>query len=91
MMARPGAVACLGGLMIFIQPDRPNYVLPAEVCPGVPWPPGFREDINAWSRDFLGTWNLLRDGEAMTLHGEAVHMNPRTYVALMVQQQEART
>lgn len=34
--------------------ERP-YVLPAEVIPGVPWPLGFRDEINKWSVEFFGS------------------------------------
>ena len=66
----------LHGMRIIESPDRPRYVLPEEVIPGVPWPPGFREDFNRWSVDFLGTWNVVPPGVAYFFEGGFV-MNPR--------------
>ena len=72
------------GLNIIVSPDHPKYELPREVIPGVPWPPGFREDINAWSLGFLGTRNLLKNGEVLAAQG-AFYLNPRTYAQLRKQ------
>lgn len=51
------------GINVIVVPDQARYQLPAEVMPGVPWPPGFREEVNAWARGFFRPVNLLRDGE----------------------------
>ena len=68
------------GLAIVVAPDKPRMVLPAELVPGVvPWPPGFKADMDAWMLAFFGTWNLLVDGEVMVLEGKTVTMNPRTF------------
>lgn len=72
-------------LKIVVSPDRAKYVLPEWLVPGVvPWPPGFRDEINAWSFGFLGTWNVIPDGQV--IHGAALNgavcMNPRTAAAL---------
>lgn len=78
-------VSRLYGLPIVVSPDRPKYVLPEWLVPGVvPWPPGFRDEINAWSTDFLGTWNMIPDGQMITglAAGGAIFMNPRAYAAL---------
>jgi hypothetical protein len=75
----------LHGLPIIVSPDRPKYVLPEWLVPGlVPWPPGFRAEINAWSTDFLGTWNMVPDGKVVSgmAFGHAMVMSPRTYAAL---------
>jgi hypothetical protein len=42
------------GIDIIEAPTYPNYELPKEVIPGVPWPKGFREDFMKWSKEFLG-------------------------------------
>lgn len=74
----------LGGLRIVESPDHPRYTLPAEVLPGVPWPPGFREDFNRWSVGFLGMTNLLPRGTAYVLaNGAAVVMRPAD-VAMLI-------
>ncbi len=39
------------------QGPVPRYVLPAELAPGIPWPLGFKEDTDKWSRSFLGYKN----------------------------------
>lgn len=67
------------GLNIQVVPDFPKYVLPEEVCPGVPWPPGFRDMINAWSLDFLGTTCLLPDEQVYQTEKSTLVMNSRTY------------
>ena len=57
----------IGGMEVIAHPDVPRYVLPEEVIPGVPWPPGFREEINKWSREFLGTTNVVPYGTAYVI------------------------
>jgi hypothetical protein len=69
------------GMSIQVSPDVPKYELPEELLPGVPWPESFREYINEWSRDFIGTTNLLRDGEVLKTMN-ALHVNPRTYTQM---------
>lgn len=54
----------LFGMKVIESPDVPRYTLPEEIIPGVPWPPGFRAEINAWSKEFLGTTNALPRGMA---------------------------
>lgn len=88
---RAAPVATVMGTPVYVVPDQPRYVLPAEVIPGVPWPPGFREETNAWSLRVCGRWNLLTDGEVMSADISYLHdgrpirvqptlrMNPRTY------------
>lgn len=70
------------GLRVYVAPDVPRYVLPDRLrlpCGvDIEWPPGFRDEINAWSLSFLGTVNLLPDGQVLGTPG-SVHMNPRTY------------
>lgn len=70
------------GFDIVVSPDVARYVLPAEVLPGVPWPPGFRDSINAWARDFCGTTNFIPDGEVMFERGRRIYVNPRTAAAM---------
>ncbi len=52
------------GMDVIVVNDTPKYVLPEEVLPGVPWPPGFRDEFNAWSKGFLGATNVLSDWQA---------------------------
>jgi hypothetical protein len=70
------------GLDIIESPDRPRYTLPVEVMPGVPWPAGFREDINRWSRSFLGTTNLVPRGTAYVLGNGMAVMRPSDIMKL---------
>lgn len=75
-------VGSLFGMRVVESPDIPRYTLPAEVLPGVPWPAGFRDEINRWSVSFLGTTNLLpRDTAYMVAGGIAV-MRPSDVVRL---------
>ena len=73
----------IAGIRVFESPDSPRYQLPAEVIPGVPWPPGFREDINAWALSFLGTVNTLPRGTVMMMPGSGfAMMRPEDLVLL---------
>jgi hypothetical protein len=72
----------LGGLDIIKSPDVPRYVLPEEVIPGVPWPPGFRDEINRWSRDFLGTTNVVPLGIAYVIANRYAVMRPADVLKL---------
>ncbi len=60
----------------------PRYVLPDEVIPGVPWPAGFRDDINTWSLAFLGASYLMSEGQAFIIGGHTVVVRPSTAAAL---------
>lgn len=64
------------GMDVIESPDVPRYTLPAEVIPGVPWPIGFRDEINRWSRSFLGTTNKVPRGMAYVLGGRSIVMRP---------------
>ncbi len=77
----------LFGFRLIVTPDRPRYELPAEILPGLPWPEGFREEINAWARGFFRPVNMLQDGAAvvMTSPSDAVMMNPRTLAAMRLE------
>lgn len=75
----PGTFA---GMKIIESPDVPRYTLPAEVMPGLPWPSGFRDEINAWSRDFLGTTNMVPRGTAYMLAGGYAVMHPSDVVKI---------
>lgn len=76
----------INGLHIVISPDRPRYQLPEQVMPGIDWPPGFRDEINAWASRELGIQEpLIPDGQMLRLQtGGRVqyHVNPRTYEAM---------
>lgn len=71
----------LYGLDVVVTSDRPRYLLPDEVIPGVPWPKGFREEFNGWSRSYLGTWNMVPDGQVYEMMGRML-MNSSTYQRL---------
>ena len=71
------------GLDIIESPDVPRYVLPEEVIPGVPWPPGFRDEINRWSRDFLGTTNMLPRGTSYIIANRYAVVRPADVVKLI--------
>jgi hypothetical protein len=78
----PFGVGMFGGIKVIESPDRPRYVLPAEIIPGVPWPPGFRDEINAWSLAFLGAYNLVPRGTAYMIAGQYAVMRPQDVVKL---------
>lgn len=78
----PFSLGVFGGIHIVESPDRPRYTLPEEVIPGVPWPPGFRDKINRWSVDFLGTTNLLPRGTAYMLGNGVAVMHPSDVVKI---------
>ena len=66
--------------MRFVQAAMyPKYELPKEIIPGVPWPPGFREEINAWSKEFLGQTCLVPTGIAYVINGDTVIVHPEDY------------
>ena len=70
------------GLPVVIVKDLAKMALSEELIPGVvPWPPGFKEEIDTWMREFFGTWNTVQDGEALAVDGK-IYMNPRTYADL---------
>ena len=70
------------GMKVVISPNRPRYVLPEEIIPGVPWKPGFRDEINKWSLEFLGTTNVLPKGEAYIINNNTVMLRPEDAVKL---------
>ena len=65
-----------GSIKVIESPDRPKYELPAEVIPGVPWPPGFRDEINRWALGFFGTWNVVPTGVAYIINGDLAVIRP---------------
>lgn len=67
------------GLDVVLSEDRPRYVMPDELLPGVPWPAGFRDSMNRWAADFLGTINPIPDSEVLVM-GSFILMNTRTYM-----------
>lgn len=70
------------GIDIIESKDVPKYTLPEEVIPGVPWPPGFREEINRWSVSFLGTTNVVPHGFAYVLANRIAVMRPSDVVKI---------
>jgi hypothetical protein len=69
----------LGGLKVVVSCERPRYRLPD----GLPLPPDFRAEFNAWALEFFGTWNLLPDGQVLIEERRGiVHMNARTLAAM---------
>lgn len=79
----PFGLGVFAGIKIVESPDLPRYVLPLEVIPGVPWPPGFRDEINQWSRAYLGTTNMVPPGVVYMIGGTMAVMRPRD-AALLV-------
>lgn len=79
-----------GGLKIVLVEKRPRYVLPAEITPGVPWPAGFRAEINAWSVRELGfEAPLVPDGSYLVDYSKgAVYMN-RDALETLIEQARA--
>lgn len=75
----PGMFA---GMKVVESPDLPRYTLPEEIMPGVPWPPGFRDEINRWSRSFLGTTNAVPRGTAYMIGNSMLVMRPSDVVKL---------
>lgn len=67
-------VATIFGIRVVLSPDVPRYKLPAEVIPGVPWPPGFREEVNAWAFWYLGTTNMLPLGTVLKIGDDVLLM-----------------
>lgn len=79
----PFSIGSFAGIKIVESPDVPRYTLPAEVIPGVPWPPGFRDGINQWSAQFLGTTNMVPSGTMYMMASGYVVMRPKD-VALLI-------
>lgn len=75
-------VSSFCGFNLQVSPDKPRYTLPAELLPGVPWPPGFREEFNQWSVQFLGTTNVLPRGVAYVLNGRTVLLRPEDFAKI---------
>lgn len=61
------SLASIFGMKIVIAGMTPRYTLPAEVIPGVPWPAGFREEFNSWSKSFLGGSCILKSGQTFVM------------------------
>lgn len=72
----------LFGMKVVESPDVPRYTLPEEIMPGVPWPPGFRDEINRWSRSFLGTTNVVPRGTVFMLGNSMAVMHPKDSLML---------
>jgi hypothetical protein len=72
----------LFGMKVIESPSRARYTLPPELLPGIPWPPGFREDFNSWSVSFLGTVNVLPHGQVYMRNGSIAIMRPEDIVKL---------
>jgi len=73
------SLGMFGGMKIVIAAQHPRYTLPEELIPGVPWPAGFREEINEWSKSFLGTTCIVPKGTSYVLHGNTVIVHPEDY------------
>ena len=63
----------LFGIKIIKALTRPKYELPSEVIPGVPWPKGFREEINKWSLEFFGVTSIIPEGTAYMMSGKSCY------------------
>lgn len=68
------SATALGPFKVVESRDRPRYTLPEEVIPGVPWPPGFRDEFNDWSWDFLGTTNIVERGHILVMGDDTLIM-----------------
>jgi hypothetical protein len=79
----PFRLPTLVGLQVIEATEYPKYELPKEVMPGVPWPPGFRDEINRWSRSFLGTTSLIPNGTAYVIGGSYIMMRPSDVVKII--------
>ena len=74
----------LAGMKIIEAPTCPKYELPPEVIPGVPWPKGFREEINKWSLEFFGVTSIIPEGTAYIMSGNNIAiMNPKDFVKII--------
>lgn len=72
-------VSDLFGMKVRLQPQLRGYYLPEEIMPGLPWPPGFKEDFDKWSEAFYtprdmfpGQMIILADGTTL-LPEDAYH------------------
>lgn len=69
----------LGSCEVHVSPDRPKMVLSERV----PVSPEFRAEMDAWMREFFGTWNLIEDSQMLkTRDGNKIFVNPRTYESI---------
>lgn len=70
-----------GGYNVVIAGEVPRYTLPECLLPGVPLPKEFRDEFNAWSREFLGiTYSIVRGTSYVV--GRTVYMHPDDYQAV---------
>lgn len=82
----------LFGFKVIVSPDRPKMVLSEELIPGVvPWPPGFKAEMDAWMLMFFGTTNIIPDNQVYQVGHDQFHMNPRTYAAMKAATREDQT
>lgn len=72
----------LFGLNVIESKDTPRYTLPKEVIPGVPWPLGFRDEINTWSVKFLGTTNIMPKNVMYIVGRDIAVMRPEDIVKI---------
>jgi len=70
------------GYRVVVSEDSPKYTLPEELIPGVPWPPGFRDEINTWSKSFLGYHNNLKPGQSYVIEDHTIVVHPTVYKTL---------
>lgn len=77
------------GVDIHVVQDAPRYLLPERLAlpcgVDLEWPPGFRDEFNAWARSFLGSTCVLQDGEVQMVGLRLAMMNLRTYETLRAQ------
>ena len=71
------------GIPVVVSTSQPKYILPDEVIPGVPWPEGFKRSIDAWSRNYLGTYEIVADNVILMGRpergSEVIYMNQKTF------------
>jgi hypothetical protein len=68
-------------MQVVISPDVPRYVLSNEIMPGLPWPPGFKQEVDAWALEVCGTHNLLGD-TVLIMNEHTLVMSKQTYAQL---------
>lgn len=73
----------LFGMNVVESPEIPRYTLPEELIPGVPWPPGFRDETNRWALRVCGTTNMVPRGTAYMIGSSFSVMNPRDVVRIV--------
>lgn len=73
----------LFGLDIIEAKQRPRYEMPEWLVPGVVrWDAKTRNEVNAWSREFLGMVDVIPRGTAYLMANRFAVMHPADVVKL---------